>query len=468
MPGQKRTFPADTDGRTYAGNRDPPGQASFYIPSGDTWKEAYRTSTYARFPESPVFPIHLSASGFYYTGFKDRVKCFSCGLCVENWIIGDDPREKIWHKSDCEFANGADTRNIPLPNLFSHFRSISPRRNVSPSLAGPRSSNANPHGQVNHTPNHSTPNVCNQSSEVQISTQETRHQLYPCTSPVNPHMTSVVSRLESFKPRNGIRWPSERLRATIDQLVNAGFFYLGERDRVKCWYCNGGLQNWDYDDEPFEEHAKWFPSCEYVLRIKGPAFVRDVVARFPDIDRPAPITFTRPQQQNEAVDIPPPFTTPSSGNGSSPSGVADAVEHAMQSLQYVRQAREIGFAENLIKDVLTRKYQSNGQFFTNQEEFMDALITYQSDTNVLPTAPALNENTSLPSNEQTSETSNNTFSELRKLEEARLCKICRREPSSVVIIPCGHLSVCNNCVGGLRKCPICSRAVQDTIKTFRA
>jgi len=36
--------------------------------------------------------------------------------------------------------------------------------------------------------------------------------------------------------------------------------YLGERDRVKCWYCNGGLQNWDPDDEPWTEHAKWFPT----------------------------------------------------------------------------------------------------------------------------------------------------------------------------------------------------------------
>jgi len=37
----------------------------------------------------------------------------------------------------------------------------------------------------------------------------------------------------------------------------------GERDRVKCWYCNGGLQNWERNDVPWEEHAKWFP--KYVV-----------------------------------------------------------------------------------------------------------------------------------------------------------------------------------------------------------
>ena len=34
---------------------------------------------------------------------------------------------------------------------------------------------------------------------------------------------------------------------------------VGERDRVKCWYCNGGMQNWERNDIPWEEHAKWFP-----------------------------------------------------------------------------------------------------------------------------------------------------------------------------------------------------------------
>ena len=35
--------------------------------------------------------------------------------------------------------------------------------------------------------------------------------------------------------------------------------FSGDRDRAKCWYCNGGLQNWEANDEPFTEHAKWFP-----------------------------------------------------------------------------------------------------------------------------------------------------------------------------------------------------------------
>lgn len=80
--------------------------------------------------------------------------------------------------------------------------------------------------------------------------------MFPCLYPANPHMSGEDSRIETFDQR----WPSTRVRASPEEIGRAGFFYLGDRDRVKCWYCSGGLQNWEYDDEPWIEHAKWFPT----------------------------------------------------------------------------------------------------------------------------------------------------------------------------------------------------------------
>ena len=60
---------------------------------------------------------------------------------------------------------------------------------------------------------------------------------FSCLYPVNPHMRNEDSRFETFDHR----WPQNRVRATPRQIAKAGFFFLGERDRVKCWYCNGGL-----------------------------------------------------------------------------------------------------------------------------------------------------------------------------------------------------------------------------------
>ena len=84
--------------------------------------------------------------------------------------------------------------------------------------------------------------------------------MFPCLHAVNPHMREEPTRLQTFDER----WPSNRVCATAQQIAKAGFYFLGERDRVKCWYCNGGLQNWEPLDEPWREHAKWFPT--YVSR----------------------------------------------------------------------------------------------------------------------------------------------------------------------------------------------------------
>jgi len=67
-------------------------------------------------------------------------------------------------------------------------------------------------------------------------------------------MATLLPRLKTFIAG----WPNH-LKATPREIAAAGFFYLGQRDRVKCFCCNGGLQNWHFTDEPWFEHAKWYP-----------------------------------------------------------------------------------------------------------------------------------------------------------------------------------------------------------------
>jgi len=95
--------------------RDPPGQRSVYIPPGDTLKESYRLSTFIKFPsECPANPRILATCGFFYTGYKDRVKCFCCGLCVENWSMDDDVTSSRWHRDNCQMARGEECGNVPI------------------------------------------------------------------------------------------------------------------------------------------------------------------------------------------------------------------------------------------------------------------------------------------------------------------------------------------------------------------
>nr|XP_035158772.1 baculoviral IAP repeat-containing protein 7 isoform X2 [Callithrix jacchus] len=71
--------------------------------------------------------------------------------------------------------------------------------------------------------------------------------------PAFPGMGSEELRLASFYD-----WP---LTAGVppELLAAAGFFHTGQQDKVRCFFCYGGLQSWKCGDDPWTEHAKWFP-----------------------------------------------------------------------------------------------------------------------------------------------------------------------------------------------------------------
>ena len=95
-------------------------------------------------------------------------------------------------------------------------------------------------------------------------------------------MREVENRIQSFSPY----WQGEDSKTYIQALAQAGFYYLGARDRVTCWYCNGCLQNWELNQVPWYEHAKWFPGCEFLLQQKGLHYVREITGQHTDLRRP--------------------------------------------------------------------------------------------------------------------------------------------------------------------------------------
>ncbi|XP_023367816.1 baculoviral IAP repeat-containing protein 7 [Otolemur garnettii] len=90
------------------------------------------------------------------------------------------------------------------------------------------------------------------------------------TLPAFPGMGSEDMRLASFYD-----WP---LTAGVppEPLAAAGFFHTGQQDKVRCFFCYGGLQSWKPGDDPWTEHAKWFPRCQFLLQSKGRDFVHSV------------------------------------------------------------------------------------------------------------------------------------------------------------------------------------------------
>lgn len=48
------------------------------------------------------------------------------------------------------------------------------------------------------------------------------------------------------------------------------------------------------------------------------------------------------------------------------------------------------------------------------------------------------------------------------------CKACRKLTASVIILPCGHMSCCEKCIGSLSSCLTCKGCIAGTVKALFA
>ena len=207
--------------------------------------ELYRMSTYSAFPAGvPVSERSLARAGFYYTGVNDKVKCFCCGLMLDNWKQGDNPIEK--HKQlypSCSFVQNlvsvtslestSKNASSPMRNSFTH--SLSPTLEHGRSFSGSYSN--------------LSPNPINSRAVEDFSPLR--------TNPYSYAMSTEEARFLTYQ-----MWPLTFLSPS--ELARAGFYYIGPGDRVACFACGGTLNNWEPKDDAMLEHQRNFPNCPFL------------------------------------------------------------------------------------------------------------------------------------------------------------------------------------------------------------
>ncbi|EDO32646.1 predicted protein [Nematostella vectensis] len=77
-------------------------------------------------------------------------------------------------------------------------------------------------------------------------------------------MNMEKKRLETFKD-----WPFNHMdcKCTAEKMAAAGFYHCetdDDPDVARCFVCFKELDGWEPEDDPWQEHKKHSPKCEFV------------------------------------------------------------------------------------------------------------------------------------------------------------------------------------------------------------
>ncbi|KAL3883081.1 hypothetical protein ACJMK2_029374, partial [Sinanodonta woodiana] len=204
-----------------------------------------RVASYATWRQFELFDIAaLAQAGLYNIGERTVVRCFFCAIELSNLSHLDDPiLEHIRKSPSCGYLR----RKLGPDGIAGYQERM---RNGTQQSQGANGAAANASVVTSRNPGQ-------WSSSDRIR---------------SPQYQAYSVRLASFA-----RWPND-IRQRPELVADAGFYYTGLQDVVRCFACDGGLKNWDPDDDPWIEHARWFSQCPFVKRVKGQEFI-DLVRR---------------------------------------------------------------------------------------------------------------------------------------------------------------------------------------------
>jgi len=439
--------------------RDPPGQQCVYIMPGVPRREVYRLYTFKEYPGSAKQdPWELVKAGFYYTGHKDRVKCGRCGRQVADWQENENPRDAKWHEVWCQFDSKNREHNIPVSDVRQTRQQGLERgtesRAVQTMTTSPQAQVVSPIRQLATRTTDVNPSASlsgNDGANRHAPQTNTWREMYPGMNPINPHMTTYEQRLSKFE-ENVVSWHRNNIRAAMQDMARAGLYYLGTRHKVKCWYCNGGLQNWALYDDPWFEHAKWFPTCEFVLRNKGPEYVETVNNRFPNIGRNNELT--RSRRPREVFTVP---KTVIIDPGQQRRELKQRAHMEVETSVVAQEALRMGFDKEHVTDVVERQLKQYGRGFGKVEALINVLVEETPERSEMMSS---DDETELLNKDD-------PLKQLKALEHDRNCKNCQTQEAVVMLLPCGHLNVCEECQEQVSRCPTCGEKIQEKIRTFR-
>ncbi|XP_060603699.1 uncharacterized protein LOC132756601 [Ruditapes philippinarum] len=468
--------------------------------------ELLRFCTLRSYPkEDKPYLIKLAEAGFYYASDGDGVVCYCCGIRRYNWTAEDNPK-KIHERINpsCKFLRKNEEVNVPVQYFGPYSKELMAIMEIPEPIERPQVSE-----DVNNdwaperirTPASQQPNRPNESgtNALGINTAIPKHSQY----------ATKTAREASYST-----WPDTSSH-TPEVLADAGFFYAGFGDCVRCFYCGIGLRHWTAEDDPWIEHARWSKNCVFVKQKKGEEFVNLVQLA------------VQYSQDNEA----------------NPSGQNQLQSQEIERLLLSDAAQsvlEMGYQPRLIKKSIEEILKQNGDTNITAQLLMEKVLEIEESENRSQSAPQATATitSSATVAQATATTTTNTATavqvktrtgkpeitkpgeskeaktkskaekkpgkfdaskenkskekkedkgkedkgkedkdesqedpkaikkENEELKEQTLCKVCLDNTVCIVFLPCGHLVTCADCAPAMRKCPICRALVKGTVRTY--
>ena len=471
--------------------------------------EKERLETFIEWPIPWLSPEELAADGFYYLRTLDHCACFFCRGIIGVWEEGDTPRgEHTRHFPQCPFVKGRPVGNIPLRHsAILDKLPLVDNNNYSTTI-------------TNHQffPGRYMPGSyaeCKGNLKNNNNNNDILFKHYP---PKFSHHITVESRIKTFT-----KWPENMTQKPIE-LSEAGFFYHGVSDHTTCYHCGGGIRNWENEDDPWEEHARWYPDCLHISLFKGKEFIDEIFKKKPPVTRSVIIKDDKPEivTKKSNIYIEDRFV-PLSEIDSNRLMEYDIIEDRSVSLSeidlnrlmeydIIEAAIRSGYESDVIKLALVRTLERTGTTFTSTKHCLDAISNIVNEKNgkdrKIPGEESKDvvgcrkerknaeneiyvnfrnlkiyrregqnyDNNGNYNNQKNyfelhdceNDNENQTISqdvkEKNTIFEANQCTICMDDKLEIVFIPCKHMISCHKCACKLKNCPNCRKKIEYSLK----
>ena len=226
--------------------------------------------------------------------------------------------------------------------------------------------------------------------------------------PLIQEFVRLPTRISTFSV-----WPKKRAQKP-EALAIAGFYYTGSNDKVQCYHCEAIVDNWSRKDDVWKRHAVISPYCGHVRQCKGDEYIVTVLGHDNLLFDGSDVVTA-----DEIVNS----STVASGGSVLTSGATSAA---------------VSQSSSLAKSSLSIPVQEQGDDHSVQVFSFEGHCTNRHPKNMTTSEPEL-------------------------FREQFDCKICYEFPANTVILPCGHMASCSQCISSLTKCPICRSSIDGTV-----